>query len=398
MQEKQTRQNLRAAELITKYLQGNITDAEQAELEKWVTATEGSSRLMQEVTNTQMLQEGVEAFGHVDTDEKWERLLDRIITREKTTASRLRRITWRYAAAVLVLAVASWALITNLTRNTNSAGIASDKYATDLPPGSKKAELVLDNGRTVSLQANNDSSFMEAGVDVERTKTGLTYSGGANGITAWNTLKVPRGGEYMVILADGTKVWLNAASTLRYPVQFTGSERRIELTGEGYFEVAKNKDKPFIVATDRMDVQAVGTAFNVNSYATSPDSTASATLAEGKIKVTTKQKTVFIDPGQEVRTSPGATYVGKGNVEMALAWKNGFFVFNNTSLQEVTMQLSRWYDVSIVYDKNVEPGKLFTGEVNRNLPVSKLLERIEMTGIAKFRVDKSTVTVLPYTQ
>lgn len=398
MQEKQTRQNLRAAELITKYLQGNITDAEQAELEKWVTTTEGSSDFMQEVTNTQKLQEGMEAFGQVNTNEKWERLLDKIIDREKKAGPRLRSMTWRYAAAVLTIAIASWVLIANFTQNTKPVSLASGKYGTDLPPGTQKAKLILDNGHTVSLEANNDSSFTEAGSDVQRTKDGLKYTGGTSSIVAWNMLQIPNGGEYMVTLSDGTKVWLNAASTLRYPVQFTGSERKVELTGEGYFEVAKNKDKPFIVVTDRMDVQAVGTAFNVNCYLTNADGTTSATLAEGKIKVTTKQKTVFIDPGQEVRSNTTDTYVNNANVEMALAWKNGFFMFANTSLKEVTMQLSRWYDVSVIYDKSVDLKKLFTGEVNRNLPVSKLLERIEMTGIAKFRLDKNILTVLPYTQ
>ncbi len=169
----------------------------------------------------------------------------------------------------------------------------------------------------------------------------------------------------------------------------------MELTGEAYFEVAKDKAHPFIVVTSRMQVQAVGTAFDVNSYRNA-DSTTITTLAEGKIKVTSQHKTVLVNPGQQVKTNLTTTAVSEGDVETATAWKNGLFIFNATPLQEVLVQLSRWYDVQVVYDRHFDQPKFFTGEIKRNVPVSKLLQMMEMTGIARFGIKNNTVTVLPY--
>jgi ferric-dicitrate binding protein FerR (iron transport regulator) len=229
------------------------------------------------------------------------------------------------------------------------------------------------------------------------TNTNGLASKGLNsgGLPGWNTIRIPNGGEYAVTLDDGTRVWLNAASSLHYPVRFTGKERRVELTGEAYFEVAKDKTHPFIVVTSRMQVQAVGTAFDVNSYRNA-DSTTITTLAEGKIKVTTQHKTVLVNPGQQVKANLNTTAVSQGDVETTTAWKNGLFIFNATPLQEVLVQLSRWYNVQVVYDRHFNPSKYFTGEIKRNVPVSKLLQMMEMTGIARFRITNNTVIVLPY--
>lgn len=402
MQQKQTRQALRASELIVKYLRGIVTPKEQAELEKWVAETEGSSKLMQEITDAEMLQQGTAAFRREDTNEKWEQLLDKVIAKETTNSKKLSRTTWFSAAAVLVIAVACWMVVSNTQKrgpSIASTGMdnTTSKYGDDALPGSFKAELVSGNGMVTHLVRDKDSTFNEGGENIYTKANMLVYesNNGTNAKTEWNTLRTPIGGEYAVTLADGTKVWLNAASSLHYPKQFTGNERRVELTGEAYFEIAKNKEKPFIVAANRMDVQAVGTVFNVNSY-DNADSATIATLEEGSIKVTTKHSTVMVKPGQQVKTDLKTTAVSNADVALATAWRNGLFQFNNAPLAEVVQQLSRWYDVQVVYVGNFKQPKFFTGEIKRNVPLSKLLQMLELTGIATFKVEKNIVTIMPF--
>ena len=201
----------------------------------------------------------------------------------------------------------------------------------------------------------------------------------------------------MIEMEDGSKAWLNAATSLRYPVQFNGKERRVELLeGEAYFEVAKNKEKPFIVVANSMEIQAVGTAFNVNTYP-NEDSSRSATLTEGRVKVVAGSHARLLLPGEQVRTDGETTQVIKADVEAVTAWKNGLFIFNGTPLMEVMQQVARWYDVRIEYDRNFKEPKFFTGEIKRNVPLSKLLRMMELTGIADFVITGSTITIKPYT-
>jgi ferric-dicitrate binding protein FerR (iron transport regulator) len=410
MQQKQTDKSFRMAELAGKYLRGTITAAELAELKDWANATKGGNQLMQEVTDAEWLQREIETFSQTNTEESWLRLQGKVLAAQAAKGKKpasIRPFWVKIAAAVLVLAVAGWLIISESTRKKEIKSVLASRYGNDIQPGTKKAELTLSNGTSLDLQQGSDSSFTEQGSWIQRTAdgrllyqkygaAGLTSNGlPGHGIIGWNTIRIPNGGEYVVTLDDGTKVWLNAASSLHYPVRFTGKERRVELTGEAYFEVAKDKTHPFIVVTSRMQVQAVGTAFNVNSYRNA-DSTTITTLAEGKIKVTTQHKTVLVNPGQQVKTNLTTAAVSEGDVETATAWKNGLFIFNATPLQEVLIQLSRWYDVSIVYDRHFNPSKYFTGEIKRNVPVSKLLQMMEMTGIARFRITNNTVTVLPY--
>lgn len=402
MQQKQTRQALRASELIVKYLRGNITPQEQAELEKWVAETEGSSKLMQEITDAEILDKDAAAFGQTNTDEKWEQLLDKVIAKETTNSKKLNKATWFSAAAVFLIAVACWMVVSTTQKQgqpivSTVADSITKNYGDDVLPGSFKAELVSGNGMVTHLIRNKDSTFNEGGENIYTSANMLVYESknGGSAKTEWNTLRTPNGGEYAVTLADGTKVWLNAASSLHYPMQFTGTERRVELTGEAYFEIAKNKDKPFIVSANKMDVQAVGTVFNVNSYANA-DSATITTLEEGSIKVTTKHSTVMVKPGQQVKTDLKTTTISNTDVGLATAWKNGLFQFNNAPLAEVVQQLSRWYDVQVVYDRDFKQPKFFTGEIKRNVPLSKLLQMLELTGIATFKIEKGTLTILPF--
>jgi len=210
----------------------------------------------------------------------------------------------------------------------------------------------------------------------------------------YNTITTPRGGQYQLVLADGTKVWLNAASSLKFPTAFAGDERRVELTGEGYFEVLHNDKKPFLVDTRNGIIQVLGTHFNINAY--DNEMTVNTTLLEGSIKVFNESAFVILKPGQQsVINKRGEIRINKGiDVDEVVAWKNGKFQFGEAmSIEMIMRQLARWYDIEVEY-KTKETGHI-GGSISRNVNVSKVLEMMEMTGAAKFQVNGRNVTVLP---
>jgi transmembrane sensor len=385
--------------LIGKYLRGQLTENEKKELDAWISASEQNRQLFVELCSAKPLDNQLIQFGNADNVKGWQNIEKKIAERN----SRVSKIpAWKIglqsAAAILIVVFATWQVWYHTSNREPLSIKLVSKYGEDVLPGKRKAELVLSEGTIIKLDDDKDTVFKDKGNIIQKTSGGsIVYSRDqSDELAGWNSIHIPNGGEYVVILEDGTKVWINAASSLRYPVHFTAKERRVELTeGEAYFEVAKNKEKPFIVVAERMSVQAVGTAFNVNSYNCS-DSSNLTTLAEGKIKVITKIKTVFVEPGQEVKADLNSAAVSKGNVESAIAWKNGLFIFSGIPLQDVMQQLSRWYDARIVYDKTFLEKKLFTGEIKRSVPVSKLLQMMEMTGIARFKIAKKVITILPY--
>lgn len=295
------------------------------------------------------------------------------------------------ASILLVLASGTW-LYLSRTASTDIAKTEVSNRPADLLPGGNKALLTLDDGRTIILDsAANGIVAQQGGASISKTENGqLAYkTADAESVTVlYNTLSTPRGGQYQVVLPDGSKVWLNSASSLRYPTAFTGKERRIEIKGEAYFEVAKNASTPFIVNVEgKAEVQVLGTHFNINSYADEP--AIATTLLEGSVRVTGLQtkETKLISPGQQARLNAnGQLSLGK-NVDVAqvMAWKNGIFNFENADLPTVLRQLSRWYDVDVVYEAAV-PQREFGGKMQRDLKLSQILRILEKNGV-HYRVE-----------
>jgi len=238
----------------------------------------------------------------------------------------------------------------------------------------------------------------EAGVRINKADNGqLTYTVIDNQVSSENkinTLSTAMGQTYSIVLPDGSRVWLNAASSLRYPASFSSAaERRVQLTGEGYFEVAKDKAHPFIVQTAKQDVAVLGTHFNVNAYADEP--VVRTTLLEGSVKVNTKgfarTNEVLLKPGLQAELNPsGSLKVTEGDPEV-VAWKDGKFRFNNASLETVLRQLSRWYDVEIKYEAGV-PDESFTGGISRDLKASEALEVLKYLKV-NFKIEGKTIIV-----
>ncbi|SFQ31006.1 FecR family protein [Parafilimonas terrae] len=385
------------ASLIVKHLKGGLTNAEQQDLNNWLAASKQNRDLFRELTNADELERQVQELDKVNTGAAWQRVEQQTLKAPERAGRKRLKQWWQVAAAIFILAIGG-AVIWHFGSDKQNAGsVLASKYGNDVLPGTHKARLVLSNGNTVVLNNGADSAFDDKGLAIHIAGGRVVYEQATTNITAaYNTLYIPKGGEYMTVLSDGTKVWLNAASALRYPLQFDGKERRVELLeGEAYFEVAKNEHKPFRVIMNDVEIRDIGTAFNVNGYSSS-NGLIKATLTEGVIKVVASQKSIVLQPGEQVKANDKVMQLIKVDTSLAVAWKNGLFMYERTPLEDVMEQVARWYDVHVVYDNAFTEKKFFTGEIKRSLPLSKILEMMELTGIANFTIENKTVTVKPY--
>jgi transmembrane sensor len=275
----------------------------------------------------------------------------------------------------------------------------SSPVVRDIAPGISTATLTLSNGQKINLNNTaNGQIASQSGTRILKTANGqITYQASnpnkAIYDTVSNMISVPRGGQWQVDLPDGSKVWLNSASTLTYPVTFAHQKNRIvKLSGEGYFEVAKDKMHPFLVKTSQQEVQVYGTHFNINSY---PDeSFVNTTLAEGSVKVSmTGGHPRFLVPGQQAILKGRILTVSEANVEETLAWKNGYFRFNDENIRSIMRKLSRWYNVDVQYGPDITNDGL-NGKISRFKNISQVLRALEATKSVHFKVEGRRVTVM----
>ncbi|MCE7040130.1 FecR family protein [Dyadobacter sp. CY312] len=267
---------------------------------------------------------------------------------------------------------------------------------TEIRPGSNKATLTLGDGSIINLdQIQNGHISTYGDTKIEKPEDGqLIYKAnkGDELAATFNTISVPRGGQYQIKLADGTQVWLNAASSLRYPTRFDGSERVVELTGEGYFEVAKHSRLTFKVKSNGSEIEVLGTNFNINAYSDEPS--LKTTLLEGSVKISSGKESSLIKPGEEaVITSNEPVRIQKADLEKAIAWKNGSFQFSGTPLPEVMRQIMRWYDIDVTYEGKILP-RQFGGEISRDSDLKDVLKILEISKI-HFRLEGRKIVVLP---
>ena len=268
----------------------------------------------------------------------------------------------------------------------------------DVLPGGDKAVLTLDDGSQVVLDNSKNGTLSEEGdTKVVKPENGqLVYEAAKVAVAKpmYNTLSTPKGGQYQLTLSDGTKVWLNAASSLRFPLVFAGNERKVEMTGEIYFEVAKNAKKPFKVVSNGQEVEVLGTHFNVMAY---PNEKAiKTTLVEGSVKVSKDSRSTILQPGQQAKVGFNNGIfrtINDVSLEEELAWKDGSFQFNNASLDVIMRQIERWYDVDIEYVGKV-PDEHFTGKLPRNTNLSNVLKILSMSEI-QFKIEGKKIIITP---
>jgi ferric-dicitrate binding protein FerR (iron transport regulator) len=266
-------------------------------------------------------------------------------------------------------------------------------------PGFNKAILTLADGSNIDLNdARSGVLSKQGGALVGKAGNGkLVYDANAvnpgKAAAINNILTTPRGGQYQLVLSDGTKVWLNAASSLKFPAVFTGKERNVELVGEAYFEVAKNKNMPFKVSTGKLNIEVLGTHFNVNAY--QEDDAIKTTLLEGSVKLTTANNQAMLKPGEQATFGQQQQInIQSINTEEAVAWKNGYFVFNNENIQGIMKKIARWYDVEVVYNGKIDEND-FGGTVSRFDSVNEVLKSLELTGTVHFKLEGRRITVMP---
>ena len=265
-------------------------------------------------------------------------------------------------------------------------------------PGSDKARLVLSNGKVILLDTlKNGSLTFEDGVQLTKTAAGqLIYDlkGKNNGdAKSINTIETPRGGQYQVRLPDGTNVWLNAASSLKYSNAFNGRKREVTLNGEAYFEVAHRDNQPFVVHTDQQSVEVLGTHFNMNAY---PEENQITTLLEGLVKTNSKSQTLLLKPGQQAILNPQSEQLkmAKADTEAVMAWKNGDFIFKDEDLATVMKKVERWYDVEVVFE-DIDPKSIkLGGWVSRSKNIAAVIKIIEPIAGVKIKIDGRRITVM----
>lgn len=327
------------------------------------------------------------------SEERIKELLHRIMTEEQAPVVTLnvykrRRIFW-YAAAAFVLTAIGIGILKMAVKNSNKPPVAKLAAKTDILPGHDGAVLTLADGRMIVLDNAQDGKITDVAV---KNGNKVLYANNDQTKVEYNTMTTPKGRQYSLVLPDGSQVWLNAASSITYPTAFAGNERKVSITGEAYFEVAHDAAKPFHVNVNGMDVQVLGTHFNINSYA--EEAAIRTTLLQGSISVSVAGKMQMVKPGQQAQVAnDNIKLVADADVDAVMAWKNGFFSFEAADIKEIMTQLSRWYDVEVIYQG--EPMELFAGKIDRNLTLSQVLKALASNEV-NFRIeDGKRLIILP---
>ena len=415
------------AEWIFRYLQGTLSGEELLALEEWKKQRPENQETFDELISDKALEQGIARIYEADASKI--RVRNRIREGIAATGAGSYSGEWqasgepsahrahflstgwlRYAAAaviVLAIGVVYYFLATDSDTEQPLAG--AHTQPSDIAPGGDKAILTLGDGTAILLDsAQNGALAQQGNAEVIKTANGrLIYNVKDNekGQVLMNTMTTPRGGRYELTLPDGTRVWLNAASSITYPTLFVGEERRVTITGEAYFEVFKNERQPFIVAVEgKLFVEALGTHFNVNSYA--DEGKIKTTLLEGSVRVSpdiaglpqdrsgaSVKKAVILKPGQQAQVSSrNILVINDADIDQVMAWKNGFISIQDAGLVEVMKQLERWYDIQVRYEGEV-PEVKFKGKMDRGVSLSGVLRSFSEFGI-KTRLEERTLIVV----
>ena len=382
----------RIAWLFQRHTSEQASEAETAELFELIRNAGDQEVLKEAITDVYAAENAPIEEAAVDWDAMFARATGQPLPVKPAPAKLLRfpiAIRW-VAAAVLIIISAVWWLMTDRKQTTVLPPVAGTEQQ-DMLPGKQGAILTLSDGRTIVLDSAASGLIAADGSTqvVKRTDGTIAYNAkSSDAKELLNTMRTPNGRQYQLTLPDGSKVWLNAASSITYPVAFNSNTRKIKLNGEAYFEVAADKQKPFMVEMpDQSVVQVLGTSFNINAY--NNETGISTTLIAGSVKVSSRAKnSLVLKPGQQAVVLNGSETVtldSKPDLSKILAWKNGLFNFEGAGVEEVMKQLERWYDVEVVYEGAI-PQKEFIGEMNRQLPLSGVLKGLTGTGI-KFRLE-----------
>lgn len=385
------------AYLISRHRKSELTDQEAADLANWLEQSPKNRQLLDELTDEQSIRTHLTYLyqKHVNTDEAWNRVEQKL---EITHKPKEKHVSYRllpWAAAFIAIAGGAW--LFHVYRQTPlSPAIPPAVVAASSEknlPGGNKGLLILSDGQQVQLGNDSVSLTDQAGAIITAREGGLVYhpeDASQNERLAYNTLVVPKTGTYHLILPDGTKVWLNALSTLKFPVKFSADERRVFLAGEAFFEVAHNPAHPFVVTVnDRYEVKALGTAFNISSY----QSYFKTILAEGSLQVSVDGDSKLLKPAEQVIWQNGVLAHAAADIEEATAWRDGYFYFNGKPITAVMDDVARWYDTDIQWSDDNIPTNRYSGSVSRYVKLEEVLRILHKASGLQFKLDGQTIVI-----
>lgn len=393
----------RYRQLLEDYLNNNCTPQQAEELFDFLREDLSGKELLQ-----QMQQEFAKAMqskktiSTVQSDAMRNRLIQAISPARVLPL--YKRPFFRVAIAVIAIILAGgFFLMRSNLRKEKPVLSKANLPKNDITPGGNKAVLTLGDGSTIVLDsAQNGSLAQQGNTQIQKITNGLlSYANSEKsspGEVVYNTLTTPKGGRYQVSLPDGTLAWLNAASSIRFPTEFAATERRVEISGEVYFEVAhvispKNGQRiPFIVkkSTDDIEVRVLGTHFNVNAY--DDEASVKITLLEGSIDVAYANLHSLLKPGEQATLNNKSIGIAKdADINEVMAWKNGWFYFEDADIKKIMRQVEKWYNVDVKYDTDIKSA--FSAEISRDVNVSKLLKILELTGLVHFKIENNMITV-----
>lgn len=388
------KEQYKISELIAREVSGILTESEKKILHDWIYESESNTHSYYKIQE-RLNNPSKEKF----TDKKllnddWQKVLNSV----KKKKSRLTTFYFigRIAAAIVVVAGISYLAVNTIDKfKTEEIQYSENKFET----GTKKAILVLEDGEKVDLTGKNKKEITQSGAVISMDEQELVYNvqdsvKHQQKKESYNTIVIPKAGEYSFTLADGTKVWVNSDTKLKYPVQFIGNKREVYLEGEAYFEVKKDKRKPFIVKTYAgMDVEVLGTKFNVDAY--KDNENIKTTLLSGKVRVSKDKESKILKPNQQAVFDRASNKIVKKEVDAYrfIAWKDGKFLFENERFEDIMIKLSRWYDVEVFYMNKDVKDYHFTGDMERYIDISTILKLIEQSTNIKFRIKNKTIII-----
>jgi transmembrane sensor len=384
---------LHYADLIFKQINEGLTADEQQELTDWIESSPSNGMLFEEITKANAQDSAIDFMNSLSVDDAWNHVKMTFDEKQSTQTIKIstpqrKYFAWSAVAALLILGFFIWK--PNHIKPTTYVATP-----VEITPGSNKATLTLADGRIISLDGlANGGIAAEKNVQVIKMDGVVQYNSSDNNHEiAYNTIQTPKGGKYQLILADGTIVWLNAASSLRFPVAFVGNERLVELKGEAYFEVKKDSKKPFKVTLENdAQIEVKGTAFNINAY--QDEEFLKTTLVEGKINFLFKGRTKSLLPRQQIKFDKALNEMelpADVDIYDEIAWKNDLFVFKSMDVKSIMRIISRWYDIDVVYQGKINP-ETFSGIVSSKSNLSQVLKIMEAGGI-QFKIEGRKIVV-----